>query len=127
VVGRQFIRYVLIGLLAFAVEYGSFYFLFVISGLFLLAANALSFCLGLIVAFVLNRIWAFGSHEYSKKAAHQFGFYATLAVINLLLTLVIVSALKWIGVEPTIGKLIAMVITSSWNFLLLKFWVFTHV
>jgi putative flippase GtrA len=127
VVQRQFIRYVLIGLLAFAVEYSSFYLLYVVGGMFLLAANALSFCLGLVVAFILNRLWAFGSHQYSKRASHQFGFYATLAVVNLLLTLAIVAGLKWIGVQPTVGKLIAMIITSSWNFLFLKFWVFTHV
>lgn len=122
----SFVRYVLIGLLAFAVEYISFYLLFVQAKMVLVVANALSFCLGLVVAFLLNRAWAFSHHEYSKKAAHQFGFYATLAIINLFLTLAIVAILKWMGVEPTIGKLIAMIITSSWNFVLLKFWVFTH-
>jgi putative flippase GtrA len=125
-VWRQFIRYAVSGLVAFGVEYGSFYLLFVVGGMYLLAANALSFCCGLITAFMLNRLWAFSAHEYNKKASHQFGFYATLALVNLFLTLAIVAGLKWLGIKPTVGKLIAMVITSSWNFLLLKFWIFAH-
>jgi len=123
---HPFVRYVLIGGLAFVTEYVSFYILFVELKVVLVVANALSFCFGLLVAFTLNRLWVFSAHQYSKRAAHQFGFYVTLAIINLFLTLAIVAVLKRWGVEPTVGKLLAMVITSSWNFVLLKFLVFTH-
>ncbi len=123
---HAFVRYVFIGLLAFAVEYGSFYLLVINDRAAVLVANVLSFCLGLVIAFLLNRAWAFSHHEYSKKATHQFGFYSGLAIFNLFLTVVIVAVLNWMGVQPTIGKLIAMIITSSWNFVLLKFWVFNH-
>ena len=75
---------------------------------------------------MLNRAWAFNSQQYSKKATHQFGFYVILATFNLLLTLAIVAALKLLGIEPTIGKIIAMIVTSLWNFVLLKFVVFSH-
>ncbi len=126
VLKHSFVRYVLVGGVAFVIEYASFYALFIGLGMMLVVANALSFCLGLLTAFLLNRAWVFGTHDYSKKAVHQFGFYITLAGINLLLTLAIVAVLKRLGVEPTIGKLLAMVITSSWNFILLKLLVFTH-
>ena len=125
---HPFVRYVLSGLTAFAVEYVSFYVMFEQFKVMVLVANAFSFCLGLLVAFGLNRAWAFSApDDYSKKATHQFGFYMTLAVINLFLTLGIVGVLRRFGVDPVIGKFIAMVITSSWNFLILKFWVFSHV
>jgi len=122
----SFIRYAVSGVLAFITEYVSFYIMFEHFHVMLLLANGLSFCFGLLVAFLLNRIWVFGSHEYSKKTAHQFGSYVTLALINLFLTLGIVSLLKQLGVDPVVGKFIAMVITSSWNFLLLKFIIFRH-
>jgi putative flippase GtrA len=126
-VKQQFIRYVLVGGLAASVEYSSFYLLFSKAHMSLVLANGLSFCLGLGLAFALNRLWAFSSHEYDKKAAHQFSFYAALAVFNLLLTLALVGMFKHLGIDPLIGKLLAMATTSSWNFILLKLLVFTHV
>jgi putative flippase GtrA len=124
---HSFARYVLVGGVAFVTEYTSFYGLFVGLKIPLLLANALSFCLGLLVAFGLNRLWVFSAHEYDKAAHHQLGLYISLAVINLFLTLALVASFTHLGIKPTFGKLIAMVITSSWNFILLRFLVFTHV
>ncbi len=89
-------------------------------------ASGISFCLGLAITFTLNRAWAFASHEYSKKAAHQLTYYTILASLNLFLTVALVGVFQKLGLLPMVGKFIAMVLTSGWNFLLLKFFVFSH-
>jgi putative flippase GtrA len=121
-------RYVLVGGGAFITEYGSFYVLFAVLHMRLLLANGISFCLGLGISFVLSRVWTFQHQEkvYQKKTAHQFSFYMTLSLINLGLTLLLVSYFKHLGIDPRIGKLLAMAITSLWNFMLLKHFIFNH-
>jgi putative flippase GtrA len=74
----------------------------------------------------LNRIWSFSHHEYKRRASHQLGLYIVLAGINLLATIGLVSLLGTIDVVPAIGKLAAMLITSSWNFIIFKKVIFSH-
>lgn len=121
-----FIKYCLIGGLAFIVEYCSFLILYHYTSLWVWLANALSFLAGLLLAFWLNRWWAFKTEHFHHSLTNQFGMYVGLAGINLLLTVGIVALLQYFGVRPPIGKLFAMVITSSWNFFLLRWGIFKH-
>jgi len=120
-------KFLVSGLTAFAVEYGSFYEFYVGLHWHLYLANSLSFILGLLTSFTLNRQWTFGHGiDYKKKTTHQFGYYALLAAINFALTNLIVELLATVTVNPRFGKLIAMVITSLWNYTLFKRVIFTH-
>jgi putative flippase GtrA len=123
---ESFSRYVLAGAGAFVIEYGSFYLMYVRLKGPLYLANSISFGLGLLTSFLLNRLWTFGHKSYSKRTAHQLSFYITLALVNLLLTNVLVGLLKQVEVNPRIGKLIAMIVTSLWNYVLFKAIIFTH-
>jgi putative flippase GtrA len=115
-----------VGVVAFCAEYGSFYGLYVEAKWPLYIANSISFGLGLLTSFLLNRLWTFSHKKYQKKPAHQFSFYMILALINLVLTNLLVGWLKFMGVNPRIGKLAAMIITSLWNYILFKLIIFTH-
>jgi putative flippase GtrA len=127
-VSDSLLKYLVVGVAAFIVEYGTFYLLYEIVNWKLYIANSISFGLGLSTSFLLNRAWTFvrSSKRYSKKAAHQLSFYVVLALINLLLTNLIVILLKDLQVNPKFGKLAAMVITSLWNYLFFKAIIFTH-
>jgi putative flippase GtrA len=125
-VSKSFLKYIGVGIVAFGVEYGSFYALYLNAKWPLYFANSISFGLGLLTSFLLNRLWTFGGKNYQKKAAHQLSFYIALALINLLLTNVFIGVLEKIGTNPRIGKLVAMVITSLWNYFLFKALIFTH-
>ena len=119
-------KYLYVGAGAFAMEYGSFYLMYEVLHIPLIIANSGSFGLGLLTSFLLNRFWTFSTKEYSKKAAHQFGFYVTLALINLVLTNLIVEWLGHMGFNPKYGKLVAMIVTSLWNYMLFKVIIFSH-
>lgn len=125
-INSSIFRYLFVGGTAFAAEYISFIVMYRIADLKLVLANGLSFCLGLATSFLLNRAWTFATHEYKRKAVHQFGFYVSLSVINLLATILLLSIFTNVGINPNVGKLLAMAITSSWNFLIFKRLIFVH-
>lgn len=125
-ISESLLRYLVVGVAAFSIEYGSFYGLYIAVKWPLYLANSISFGLGLLISFLLNRLWTFGGGTYRKKTAHQFGFYIALALINLLLTNLLVGWLKYLGTNPRIGKLAAMLITSLWNYILFKAIIFNR-
>jgi putative flippase GtrA len=126
-VSQSFIKFLIVGSCAFAVEYGSFYGFYTGLNWRLYIANSISFCLGLLTSFILNRIWTFThSLPYDKKGTHQLSYYVVLAVINFLLTNLIVEVLARLSVNPLIAKPIAMIVTSLWNYTLFKFFIFNH-
>jgi len=126
---QRFRRYLLVGGGAFLAEYGSFLILFSGFRMWLWLANGSSFCIGLATSFLLNRLWVFSSHvkKYEKRAHHQLAFYAGLSLINLMLTLLLVAYFKREGIDPRIGKILASGLTSIWNFILFKAFIFRHL
>lgn len=122
----QALRYLVAGIGAFTTEYVVFVLLFHFAGLPLYGANSLSFLSGLAVSFSLNRTWTFreGSYHYTKR--QQFMLYACLALINLVLTNVLIGTLKHLHVAPLIGKLVAMCMIIVWNFLIFRAVIFKN-
>lgn len=123
---KQISRYLISGITAFAVEYGSFSIMLGLFNAPIFVINSLSFAFGLATSFSLNRLWTFTGGIYQKQTTHQAANYVTLALINLLLTNFIVEFLRHFSVDPKPAKLLAMVVTSIWNFLLFKRIIFAH-
>ncbi len=121
-IGQRFLHYLFAGITAFIVEYGTFYVMISLKWP-LIIANSLSFLLALGTSFILNRKWTFGHKAYSKGSSFQLGSYVTLAGINLLLTNLLVGLFVHMGIVPMIGKLMAMIITSLWNFFIFKMFI----
>jgi putative flippase GtrA len=122
---RPFVRFLVVGSGAFMVEYGTFYAMYS-SRSPLIVANSVSFGLGLLTSFILNRLWTFSHKEYAKKPAHQLTYYVILALINLLLTNLFVELFSFYGVTPKLGKIFAMLLTSSWNYFIFQRLIFIH-
>jgi putative flippase GtrA len=73
---------------------------------------------------MLNRIWAFKKDNYQRKLHHQAVIYIVLALSNLVINNLIVSGLKTAGLDPRIGKIIAIATIAVWNFLIYKYVIF---
>ena len=113
-------RYLVAGGSAFATEYGMFLVLYQLLGVQVYVANSVSFCCGLAVSFSLNRLWAFRAASFKLRGHHQFLIYTSLAVFNLIMINVIVGILKSQGLNPLVGKVVAMCVIVVWNFLIFK-------
>jgi len=118
------IRFLTVGSLTFLTEYIVFYVLYVFLHWNLLVANSLSFAVGLSMSFMLNRKWAFKKQSYQRKFHHQAIIYIALALSNLVINNVIVAGLKDIGIDPRIGKVLAIATIAVWNFVIYKLIIF---
>lgn len=118
-------RFLLSGGVTFVCEYVIFYLLFAILSWNLLIANSVSFGVGLAVNFLLNRQWAFKKATFQRKTQHQVGMYVMLAIINLLLTNLIVSGLNEVGLDPRIGKIVAIVLIAISNYYIYRRLIFS--
>lgn len=118
----RFVKYVISGGTAAIIEFAVFSLLF--NYLFNLVsyksalAQAISFCAGLVVSFILNRIWVFNS--YTNKAK-QFSVYLILALFNLGLSTIIVWILiEKLGFVPLISKISVMGLIVLWNYFIFQ-------
>lgn len=89
------IRYGLVGLCGAAIQVGAFYAWVSILGLesHYLLGSAASLALALITTFTLQKYWTFRDSEASR-APMQFASYATIALGNLVLNLLLMRGAK---------------------------------
>ncbi len=116
----ELLRFIATGLLAVGTDFSSYWLLSDV-----LAPNiakGLSFILGSIVAFIMNKLWTFDSSARLDNAAFLFAslygmtFVANIFVNHLILTL---------GSEmKLLAFLLATTTSTVLNFLGMKFWVF---
>lgn len=118
------LRYLLVGSATFIIEYIVFYILYVFLHWNLLLANSLSFGVGLATSFSLNRIWAFKQQEFQRPVHHQAMLYIALALTNLFINNAIVASLNAVGLDPRIGKIVAIATIALWNFLIFRAIIF---
>lgn len=109
----QFLRYAIVGGIAFVVDAGSLW----IMGRFInyLIAAAIAFILGLIANFVLSKLFVFTDQKKNKVV--EFISYGIIGVIGLGIT----ELLMWLltdklGLYFIISKIITAVIVLIWNY-----------
>ncbi len=87
------------------------------------SSQTISFMIGLLISYTLNRQWVFKS---TAKMNSQIMKYATLAVINLLLSNILIVALHDAGLVAWIAKIIVMASVALWNFLIFQKIIFKN-
>lgn len=114
-------RFLLVGVLAFALDAGILWFLFTIFELPLWLSAGIGFLTGFVFSYLFQRAFSFRS-----ETPHGRGLLRYLALLgfNTLATMFIVEVigntpLTWIS-----GKMVATVITTAWNYFLYRSWVF---
>lgn len=118
---QTFIKFLFSGGSAAIVEYGVFVG-FQTAHLSVYIANIVSFCSGLIVSYILNRLWVFKSNNQPHK---EFFTYVCLAMFNLLLTTILIGILtRSVGINPFVVKLVLMITIAVWNYLLFSKLIF---
>jgi len=115
-------RYLFAGSMAFVIEYCSFLIFYSLDGREVIPANIISFSLGLITSFTMQRYWTFmhPTRKYTKRVSYQFILYAVLAIINLFISTLLIKVLQKMGIDPRFGKIIAMCLIIFWNYYILN-------
>jgi putative flippase GtrA len=113
-------RYIIIGLSAFATDYLILTFCFYVLSINLSLAASAGFLAGLMVSFILNRLWVFGSSGRVRSTHRQMIEYIILLVFNYFFTVIGVNWLNEVGVEPSLGKIILTSFIICWNYTIFK-------
>ena len=121
--GPQGARYVVVGALAFCVDFGVTWL--AIKGLPLLAANTIGFIAANAFNFLLAHGWVFGARFDRKRSVPVYAAVLTVSLVGLLVN----NAVVWIlvglvGMGLLPGKIIATLAGLGWNFTARKFWIY---
>lgn len=117
---QELIRFLFTGILAVATDFASYFLL--VEHYPTDVAKAVSFVLGSVIAFILNKIWTFESDAAITPALIQFAllyamtFFANVAVNHVILV--------WLVDVRIVGFLCATATSTVLNFIGMKFWVF---
>ena len=119
----QFVRFIMVGLLSTALNYGVFFALYQQTSLPYLSASAAGYVAGVVLGFLFNKYWTFGST--SKKHIRDIGSYLAVYTVSLILGLGLLEGqVSFLGFNPLLANLVTIGFTTITNFLGTKFFVF---
>ena len=120
----QIILYFITGILAYVTNLGSYAFLIYVINMWYVEAAIISFLLGGIVSFILQKLWTF--KNFSKTdALLQLSLYTILVILNSIInSLIIFSLVEVLSVHKLVANLISTLFILVWNFFIYKYIVF---
>jgi len=119
-IGNQIIRYLFVGGFSYLVEMGCLFLLHTGLGLNATLAVAISFWVGFIVAYVLQKFVTFKNKDRSRSAVtKQLLGYSLLVGWNYLFTLLVVNLfVQYISVF--VLRTLVIITTTAWNYIAYK-------
>jgi putative flippase GtrA len=116
-------RFLVTGGLTFCLDISALKLLHGVANVSLIPATILAFAGAFLVNFTLSRQWAFVGGR-SGAAHRQMLRFCALVLLNLVLTVVIVSGLVTAGVNYLAAKFVSAAINAIGNFFAYRHWVF---
>lgn len=113
----RLLRYLLASIGALAVDMGSFLALLAL-GMLAAPASALAYAAGIVAHWLLSSRTVFTDSvaERGRERTRQKALFVVSALVGLALTTAIVGTGDFIGVDPRLAKLVAIVVsfTATW-------------
>lgn len=123
-IGIQFVRYGVVALVAFAIDFGLLYVFTRYAHIFYLVSATLSFSISLVVNYLLSIAWVFSRRADMSRSREMSGF-ALIGVIGLGLNLIVIGFLTSVtGIYYLDSKLIATVVVFFWSFVARRYLIF---
>ncbi|MCC6098516.1 MAG: GtrA family protein [Olsenella sp.] len=122
----QFLKFGVVGVIAFFIDYGVLMLLSVGIGLDPVVSAAISFTVSVVFNYVASMRFVF-THREDLSKRREFVIFVVLSVIGLLINEVImymgIQALGKSALAITVTKVIATAVVMVWNFLSRKKWL----
>jgi putative flippase GtrA len=114
------LRYLLIGGCSFLIDFGILFLLHEVFGIALWISTGSSFLASFFFNYSLQRLFSF-----SSQSSHGLSLvkYIALVIFNTLATIAIVAVLDHY-LAWQIGKIVATIVTTGWNYLAYRYLVF---
>jgi putative flippase GtrA len=125
-VAREWLRYVAAGLVALAVDFGTYVALIRLAGVDYLVAAPAGFALGLATIYVFSVRWIF-AHRRVADPRVEFGIFALIGLGGMALNqLVIYGCVEWLALSYEIAKVVSAAVVFCFNFAARKSLLFTR-
>lgn len=121
--GSPLLKFLLVGGLSFALDLGLLVVLHEFLGVELVLSTTVAFLVSLVFNFVLQRTFTFQAANNKSVSAAK---YIALVVVNVAVTDLIVKGFDSMDLWYGIGKVVATVLTTAWNFFLYRHWIFRN-
>ncbi len=119
---RQFVTYLLFGILTSSVTYAVFLLLYRWFGHHYLLASGLGYCAGSVSSFLANQRFTFNARGRMHVLLGKFAAVAALALgIDLLAVHVCIA---WLRIFPEVAQVLALMCAGFCNFVASKLWIF---
>ena len=119
-INRQFKRYFVVGGFSYICEMLALLIVHDVIGLSSVESVAISFWVGFVIAFVLQKYVTFKNHDHRTHIlARQLGIYSLLVAWNYFLSLIVVRLLdKHLSVF--IIRTLVIIVIMAWNYFIYK-------
>lgn len=123
-VGSQIIRYLFVGGLAYVIEMSSLYVFHEYLNFSAFSAVALSFWVGFLAAFLLQKLVTFKNHDKRTEAIlKQLVLYSLLVGFNYIFSLFMVAVLAE-HISVFIVRTLTIILVTCWNFYIYRTFIF---
>lgn len=120
---RQFVKFGIVGIFSTIIDWGIFYLLNLVFGVYYLTAKVLSFLVAVINSFIWNRRWTF--HSQNQNRGKEFTKFLIIALVGLSVNaLIMYLAVSIFHTRKIVGLIFATGIVTFWNFLANKYYTF---
>lgn len=123
VFGHSAVRYLIAGGAAFLVDLGLLALFKNVLGWPLWLATGAAFLLSFFFTYTVQRMFAFTSVAPHGIALLKYG---ALVAFNTAASVLIVAAVDWSGAGWVVGKIVATVAMTVWNYFAYRYWVFAE-
>lgn len=117
------IRYIIVGLTTVLVDIGLLYILASLLHVEVYIAATISFWTSLVYNFLLSKLWTFNVRQHTT---YQLIGYGLLITCNYFVGLALIAVAKDLHEPYLAGKLLALIVTTVWNYLLYKYVIFVE-
>jgi putative flippase GtrA len=124
---KRIFRYILSGLISFAVENITFIILYYPLHLEVKAANIISICVALTSNFFVSKFYVFQDKKTTFRATKQFLKYLALVFVNVTVSTITVSKLVHNGVPGFVAKPVVTVFIAGWTYLIYRSIIFKDI
>ncbi|MGI6591606.1 MAG: GtrA family protein [Eggerthellaceae bacterium] len=117
---QQFMKFGVVGIIAFGIDYGLLAFLTEVFGINYLISATISFTVSVIFNYVASMRYVF-THKEGLSRRREFVIFVVLSVIGLLINnLCMWAGVELLGIHYLITKIGATALVSIWNFVTRK-------
>jgi putative flippase GtrA len=120
---RQLCKYGIAGGIGACIDFGLYSLLISFTSFNYLLANAISFSIGTLAVYYLQKNWTF-QHQSEKNAVFFTKFLFVVILTYIFNNIILIICVEFLQINPIIAKLVQIVLSFIWGYTINKKFVF---